>query len=206
MKSTTLESVHTWSVWQADKRIDFNGFLWTRPTGGLLVDPMPLTDDQRAFLDERGRAQRILLTNADHLRAAGELKGALGAEVLAPAADRERFGEQASLVDVWFEDALPGELGELTQLAPLRGGKGPLEPAVYLREERAWLFGDLVRSHVSGRLMLLPEAKTSDRAQLIADVRALAGPPVEAVLLGDGDSLFRGAQAAWDELQAALQA
>ena len=61
-----------------------------------------------------------------------------------------------------------------------------------------------MRSHVSGRLMLLPEAKTTDRPQLTADVKALAGPGVDAVLLGDGDSLFRGAAEAWDELQASL--
>jgi len=204
MKTTALDHVHTWPVWQADKRIDFNGFLWTRPAGNLLVDPMPLSDDQRAFLDERGGAARILVTNADHLRAAPELKDTLGAELLAPQGDRERFGEHASLVDHWFDDALPGELGELAELRLLRGGKGPVEPALYLTAERAWLFGDLVRSHVSGRLMLLPEAKCTDRPQLTADVKALAGPGVDAVLLGDGDSLFRGAAEAWDELQASL--
>ncbi len=204
MKTTALEHVHTWPVWQADKRIDFNGFLWTRPKGNLLIDPMPLTDDQRAFLDERGGAARILVTNADHLRAAPELKAALGAELLAPQGDRERFGEHAPLIDHWFDDVLPGELAALAEVRPLRGGKGPVEPALYLTAERAWLFGDLVRSHVSGRLMLLPEAKSTDPAQMAADVRALAGHEVDAVLLGDGDSLFRGAAEAWAELQASL--
>lgn len=204
MKSTLLPQLFTWSAYQADRRIDFNGFFWSRPAGGLLIDPMPLAAEQLEFLSERGGAAAILLTNADHLRAAPELKERLGARVLAPEPDRERFGEHAALVDEWFGGTLPGALGEAASVATVRGGKGPGEAVLYLREERALLFGDVVRSHVSGRIHLLPDEKLADRAAVADSLRELQELPVEAVLLGDGDSLFRGAGEAWRELLASL--
>jgi len=209
MKNTVLEQVFTWGVWQTERRIDFNGFLWTRPAGGVLIDPMPLTDAERGCLEGHGGAACILVTNADHMRAAPTLAGELGARILAPAVDRERFGTEARHVDEWFTEELPSPLAEHAELAWLRGGKCPAEPALYLREERALFFADLVRSHESGRLRLLPDEKLSDRPALEADLRSLAlglpgGDELQAVLLADGDSLFTGAAGAWGELLASL--
>ena len=55
----------------------------------------------------------------------------------------------------------------------LGGGKSEAEPAFVIEPMRAAIFGDLVRSHESGRLRLLPDPKLSDRERAIADVRAL---------------------------------
>lgn len=205
MKSTRLPGLHYSAVYQPDRRIDFNGFFWECEGGNLLIDPMPLPPDQLAYVLERGGARWILVTNADHLRAAPELADELGAEIVAPEAEHERFGARSGCVKHWFEDraTLPGDLGRAIDVRWLGGGKSEREPAFVLEPLGAILFGDLVRSHESGRLRLLPEPKLSDPGRAAADVRAL-GADYRAVLLGDGDCIFLGAREALEELQSSL--
>jgi hypothetical protein len=138
------------------------------------------------------------LTNADHLRAAPELKAEFGARLAAPACERERLGAAAAEVDLWLapDAELPAELGEVLAVHWVRGGKSELEAAFELRALDALVFGDIVRSHVSGELRLLPDPKLSDRAAAAADLAPLLARTWRAVLLGDGDSLFRDADGA----------
>lgn len=207
MKSTILEGLSTWGAWQPDRRIDFNGFHWRRPDGGVLIDPMALSDDRLERLVELGGARWTLVTNADHLRAAPELRERLGAEIWAPAGDRERFGEHAEHVDGWFKSAsdLPASLRSDVEVHAIRGGKSPVEIAFHLRPLRALLFGDVVRSHESGVLRLLPDPKIANRERVVSDLRPLAELDVEAVLLGDGDSLFVGGGHAFRAFVAGLR-
>ena len=191
MKNTRLDGLYYWARYQADRKIDFNGFYWKRADGGLLIDPMPLEADEIAQIEELGGAKQILISNADHLRAAPELKERLGASVLAPAKDRERFAEHASCVDHWYEDA--GGLPDGVDVRWIRGGKSPVEPLFHLTALNALVFADVVRSHVSGALMLLPGAKLQDRSAVVESLGCLAEFEPEAILLGDGDCLFRGA-------------
>ncbi len=202
VKKTILPGVSYWSRYQADRGIDFSGFHWQREGGGVLVDPMEMSEFEAAALRERGGARWILLSNFDHLRATAQLKRACDAKVAAPAGERERFGPGAELVDTWFESQadLPEDLRESVDIHVLRGGKSAIEAAFFLRGPDALLFGDLVRSHVSGALCLLPEPKIADRAAVIESLRPLRDVPARAILLGDGDCLFRGAREALGEL------
>jgi len=202
MKTTRLPGVRYWGQYQPDRHIDFNGFHWSSPAGGVLIDPMPIDDDGVAELREAGGVAWILVTNKEHLRAAPELKATFGAALLAPAEERERLGEDAAHVDGWFSTTqdLPAELQPHVDVIPLRGGKSPMEPAFYLKPLQALYFADLVRSHVSGELRLLPDPKIQDRAQVLVSLREVAALPVQAVLLGDGDGLYRGADEALNEL------
>ena len=204
MKKTKLNGLYYWGRLQADRQIDFNGFYWAREGGGVLIDPMEMSADERALLDQLGGAQSIILTNFDHLRATEELKTALGLEVWAPAAERERFGQAAAVIDHEYTAAsgLPGELE--IEAFEMRGGKSEVEMALYLKPLKALLFGDVVRSHESGVLRLLPDPKVADRALLVQSVKALADLPLEAVLLGDGDSHYYRADQAFAEFLAEL--
>jgi len=202
MKTTVLDGLYTWGRFQPDRGIEFNGFLWVRDGGNVLFDPMPLDADERALLDERGGARWIVVTNADHLRASVELADELGAELVAPAEERERLGEAAERVDAWYGAGapLPPELADDVEVHELRGGKSAVEMALYLRPLRALLFGDVVRSHASGRLQLLPDPKLADRGRVVESLAALRPLEVRAVLLGDGDSFFYRAGEAFSEL------
>lgn len=199
MKSTILQGLRYWSVYQPARCIDFNGFAWQRPDGKtLLVDPMPLDDAQIAGLND---VDWILLTNADHLRAAKELAAELGASIAAPDCDREALADAG--VTAWFgpDQDLPGALSDHLDVHWIHGGKTPAEAALRLRSLDAVLFGDAVRSHVSGALRLLPDEKVQDAARLRADVAEIAAREAEAVLLGDGDCIFHGATAALRSLR-----
>jgi hypothetical protein len=202
MKNTRLEGLSYWGRYQADRHIDFNGFHWNSPVGGLAIDPMDLDAEGVSGLTERGGVRWILVTNAEHLRATPALKETFGALVLAPTEERQRLGDGAATVDGWFEKTgdLPEDLQQVLELYPLRGGKSPMEPALYLKPLQALYFADLVRSHESGRLRLLPDPKIADRAAVLASLRALEGLPVNAVLLGDGDGIYNGAASALVEL------
>jgi hypothetical protein len=86
----------------------------------------------------------------------------------------------------------------------LYGSKTPGELALLL-EETTLITGDLVRAHRAGSLMILPEAKLQDRSAAVASVQRLAHlNTVEAILVGDGWSLFRDGHAQLQELAAAL--
>ncbi len=202
MKITKLEGLHVWHEFQADRGIDFNGYFWKSSAGGVLIDPMPLTKDEIQKIQDAGGVRWILVTNAEHLRAAPALKDVFGASVLAPSQEMGRLGEGAAHIDAWFEGQsdLPGDLGECLAVYPLRGGKSPVEPALYLKPLQALYFADVVRSHVSGALRLLPDEKLADPKLVAESLRALADLPLEAVLLGDGDSIYNGAREAFGTL------
>ena len=192
MKKTLLPGLSYWGVYQEDRHIDFNGFFWRHPDGGILIDPMPLDDARCAELDEAGGVATILISNADHLRAALELKERFSATLLAPTVDRARFAAAADSVDAWFESA--DELPSGIDVHWVRGGKSEAEPCFVLRELNAIFFADVVRSHVSGQLMLLPDAKLTDRAAVIESLGFLRETEFDAILLGDGDPILRGAR------------
>ena len=200
MKATRVPDLFFWSVYQPDRRIDFNGFYLCRSAGGVLIDPMPLAEESMAWLaDQPGGVAWIVLTNADHLRDAIAMRERLNARIVAPAGDRSLLQDCA---DDWYGSGLPlpDSLAASIDVYWLRGGKTDAEAVLHLRSMQALLFGDAVRSHESGVLRLLPEAKIVDREQLVADLCALRDLEFEVVLLGDGDSLFTGAAEAFQVL------
>jgi uncharacterized cupin superfamily protein len=200
MKKTILEGLYLWSAFQPERGIDFNGFLWVRPDGGnVLIDPLPLDEARTAFVREKGGARWILITNADHWRATEALRGAFGAEVCAPAAEKERLARDGRRADHIFDGAggLPAALRDEVVVLPVRGGKTAGEVALYLKPLHALVFGDVVRSHASGRLTLLGDDKLSDKAAVVESLRRAIPLPFEAVLVGDGDCVFQDAREAF---------
>jgi hypothetical protein len=202
MKNTRLEGLSSWSEFQTDRGIDFNGYHWKTPAGGILIDPMPLSEGQQAKLKERGGVRWIVITSAEHLRAGPALKAAFDAQIVAAKSEQDRMGEGAQAVDHWFESSadLPADLDAHLQYFPLEGGKSPMEPALHLKSIGALYFGDVVRSHVSGVLRLLPDEKLRDKDRVQVCLRAMADLTPQAILLGDGDSLYTGAQQAFADL------
>jgi hypothetical protein len=204
MKTTRLEGLSTWAEFQAERGIDFNGYHLASAAGGILIDPMPLTPEQQTRVKERGGVRWIVITSAEHLRAGPALARVFDAQVLAAGHEKGRLGEQAQQVDQWFETTsdLPAELQPHLEVLPLRGGKSPMEPALHLKNLQALYFGDVVRSHVSGVLRLLPPEKMSDAFEVQRSLLGLASMAPEAILLGDGDSLYTGAADAFERLLA----
>jgi hypothetical protein len=198
MKRLHRPDLFTWSVYDEGQRVDFNGFLWTRAGGNVVIDPVALADHDRRHLAELGGAAFVVLTNSSHVRAAREVAAETGAALLGPAGERGGFPVPC---ERWLSDGdepLPGLV-----VRELHGSKTDGELALVLEDTTA-VFGDLVRAHQAGSLMLLRREKLRDPARALESVRRARKlhPRIEHVLVGDGWCAFRNGGALLDELLA----
>ncbi len=201
MKRLHRPDLFTWSVYDETQQVDFNGLLWRRDGGNVVVDPVPLAPADERHLAELGGAAWILITNSSHVRAGRELAARAGARLLGPAGERGAFPVAC---ERWLRDGdepFPGLV-----VRELRGSKTEGELALVLDGTTA-IFGDLVRAHQAGALMLLRRDKLRDPAAAVESVRRFRAlhPRVEHVLVGDGWSAFRNGGALLDELLAAAR-
>src|SRR3954462_13246917 len=98
LKRMHRRDLFSWSSYSEKLDIDFNGFLWVREGGNVLIDPLPMTAHDGAHFERLGGARSIVLPNSARVRAAAVLPGA---QVAAPAAEREGFPLRA---DRWLKD------------------------------------------------------------------------------------------------------
>jgi hypothetical protein len=185
MKSLHRPDLFAWSRFDEARNIDFNTFVWVRPDGNVVFDPLPVSSHDIAHLRSLGRTAWIVVTNSDHVRSAHELAGSLGAKIAAPA------GEQGIIdlaVDRWLADG--DELVPGLRAYAMNGSKTPGELAFHVAPDTV-VTGDLVRSHRPGHLHLLAPDKLTNAAAALASARRLAEiPGVTAVLVGDGWCVF----------------
>lgn len=199
MKKLHRSDLFSWADFDEARDVDFNSVLWVRDGGNVVFDPMPQRAHDRAHLTSLGPLAWIVITNSDHIRDAEALAAATGAKIAAPAAER---GAEGLTADAWLTDG--DVLVEGLTTVALSGSKTPGELA-FILEGSTLITGDLVRAHRAGSLMILPDAKLTDRAAAVASVRRLAAlPDIEAVLVGDGWPIFRGGGAALAALAAGL--
>jgi glyoxylase-like metal-dependent hydrolase (beta-lactamase superfamily II) len=191
MKRMHRSDLFAWSVYSEKLDIDFSGYAWIREGGNVLIDPPPMTPHDLEHLTKLGGAKWIILSNSDHVRGAAELAPKFGAQLVGPAAERETFPLPCQRWLSDGEEVVPG-----LWAFELDGSKTPGELALVL-EETTLICGDLLRSHRAGSLMLLlPEQKLADRGRALASIARLAArlPRLEAILVGDGFSIYREGQ------------
>ena len=195
MKNLHRPDLFTWSRFDEARDVDFNAFFWRRDGGNVAIDPLALSDHDRAHIESLGGIAVIVVTNSDHLRATEALRRQFSAEVVGPAGERDRF---EIAIDRWIEDGdsiVPGLVARA-----LDGSKTPGELALLL-EDTTLITGDLVRAHRAGALMMLPPAKLSDPAKAEESVRRLLEwEKVDTVLVGDGWHFFGGAREEMERL------
>jgi glyoxylase-like metal-dependent hydrolase (beta-lactamase superfamily II) len=202
MKRLHRPDLFTWSSYDETQGVDFNGFVWKREGGNVVVDPVPLAPADERHLAELGGAAWIVITNSSHVRAARELAAATGAQVLGPAGERERFPIHC---ERWLADGDEPFAGLVVR--ELHGSKTDGELALVL-DETTVVFGDLVRAHRAGALMFLRLEKLRDPGRAVASVRQLRTlhPRIAHVLVGDGWCAFRNGGVLLDELLAGADA
>ena len=188
MKRLHRPDLFTWSCFDESRDIDFNSVAWIRPDGNVLIDPLPLSEHDRAHLQRLGGAALVIVTNGDHTRAAEAIAKEFGAALQGPRAEREGF---PLACERWLGDGdepVPG-----LRVFELHGSKTPGELALVL-DGTTLITGDLIRAHAATTLHLLPEAKLTDRAQAVASIKRIADtcPQIDTVLVGDGWPLFHG--------------
>jgi hypothetical protein len=202
MKRLHRPDLFTWSVYDVGQQVDFNGFLWKRDGGNVVIDPVPLAEHDWTHLAELGGAAWVVLTNSSHVRAAREVALRTGAQLLGPAGERDAFPVPCAR---WLADGDEPVRGLVVR--ELHGSKTDGELALVLEEATA-VFGDLVRAHQAGALMLLRREKLRDPPRALESVRRLRSlhPRVEHVLVGDGWCAFRNGGVLLDELLGASSA
>lgn len=195
MKQLHRADLYGWSRFDPGRNIDFHSVLWRRPEGNVVIDPLPLSEHERARLEELGGAQHIIVTNSDHVRATADLAVQSEARTYGPRGERDSFPLRC---DQWLGDGDTVVEG-LVALA-LDGSKTAGELALLL-EGSTLITGDLVRAHAGGRLDALPEGKLRDRVAARRSLERLAAMRgIVAVLPGDGWPMFRDGHSALEDL------
>jgi glyoxylase-like metal-dependent hydrolase (beta-lactamase superfamily II) len=181
------EGVWMWSVYSEEKELDFNGYLiQTGPNDSIIVDPPcagpEVLDGMTPFPDPR----LIIITNRDHERAAADFKARFGIPVLAPEQDAPLMTLQP---DRTYRDGenFPGGW----RAVHLENQKSPGESALYNPERKLLLLGDALIGKPFQQLSMLPDDKYADKQAALRGLQRLAGLEVEAVLVCDGDPVFR---------------
>ena len=188
MRKTVVPGVWSWSRWQPDRGLDFNGFFVETPEGNLVVDPIEPDDQTLAELRERGVAA-VLVTNRDHERSTAAVVAATGAHVIASALDAPLL---AHGVD---RTVVPGEVVFGWTVVGLDGFKTAGEIALYEKARRTAIVGDALCGTPAGALTLMPDAKLADPNRAALSARALLMYSVDHLLVGDGTCVFGNAHA-----------
>lgn len=188
---TLMPNVRIWSIWSAEKQIDFNGTLIQKPGQKVLIDPVPMTPEQVAACREGGAPSAIIITNKDHRRAAPELKAAFGGiPIYAPEADRDLIDGP---VDETFRDGdeLPGDLLAIHLLHM----KSPGETALFRAAGLGLvILGDALWGKPAGSVTLLPPAKVPDPVAAKRSLARLLEKTFDVLMVGDGAPIARNAK------------
>lgn len=177
-----LSGIHSWSVFNEARGIDFNGFFVQAPAGNVLIDPPTLRPEDEEEIERLGLPGAILLTNKDHVRMARECRDRFGAQIGISALDAPLIEFRP---DFTFKDgdALPGSFVAVH----VPGNKSPGETALLHPEGGGTLIlGDALIGKPSGDLTLLPPEKYADPARARAGLRRLLEYPFRSILIGDG--------------------
>ena len=189
MKAIACPDFYSWSIFSQERQIDFNGHLWVRQEGNILIDPVPMEAADLEQFDELGGAAWIVLTNRDHEREAAFFHRRTGARIAAHRADAELF---SLAVDRRLDDG--EEIVAGLRAIHLEHGKSPGEIALYWPALRLVLAGDLIVGAPLGRISLLADAKLADPPRAALGLRRVLRLDFDGLLMGDGHSILQGAR------------
>ena len=189
MKQLIFNDIYSWSIFSEMRQVDFNGHLWVRPEGNILIDPVPMIDSDLNQFDKLGGASLIVLTNSDHEREAEFFRRRTRADIVIHEADGDALEVRPNRQIIDREEIVPG-----LQAIHLRYGKSPGEIALYFPEKRAVLSGDLVVGAPIGSLTLLSDEKLENPPKAALELRKILGLQFDVILVGDGHSILQNAR------------
>ena len=185
VKQLHRSDLFSWSVFNEERNIDFNGTLWLRPSGNILIDPLPFTGHDINHLESLGGAAHVIITNSDHVRDAAEIVLLTGAKCWGPFAEKHDFPISC---DGWLSEEEQPIKG--IEVFCLNGSKTPGELALLI-DEKTLVTGDLIRAHEGGHLRMLPADKLQNHALALESIKRMASiASIQAVIPGDGWPIF----------------
>ena len=197
MQRTCVDGVAMWSRWQAGRRLFFNSYFLRGRDENLIVDPLPLDDDDAAEILAFGGAAWIVVTNRDHEREAEATARRFGAKV---AASRPDADEMSVHVDRLVSDG--DEIGSAMAIA-LDGQKTSGEFALHLPWRQTAIVGDALRGDPAGSLRMTPDDRLIDPASAARSLCRLRAAHPRHLLVGHGTPIF---DRAYEAITACLEA
>ena len=186
MKLLHKDNLFCWSEFNEDRNIDFHSYLWVRPEGNVVFDPLPLSSHDEDHLKSLGTVTHIIISNSDHIRNTEKLAEMTGALVWGPAGEASSFPIRCAK---WLNEG--DEVLEGLDVYSLSGSKTKGELS-FLIEGDTLITGDLVRAHSGGKLCMLPDVKLLNIGEARSSVKRLATiQGIKAILPGDGWPIFR---------------
>ena len=194
------EDIYTWSVFNEEKQLDFNGLYLKTEHKPILIDPPPPSPADLEEMEFLGKPHRIYLTNKHHTRNAATLRERFGARVFIHEDDAPLMEIS---VDGTFSD---GELLENEfEVIWIPDAKTPGECAFYWKKNSTLIVGDAIIGKPEGSLSMLPDEKFKDPAAARQGLSVFRGIDFEKLLVGDGFSIFSNAKQALNEFLTKVQ-
>lgn len=183
------EGLYTWSQFNDEKQLDFNGIYLNNGHKAVLIDPPVLSEEDRKEIEVFGRPHRIYLSNKHHTRNSAVLRAHFHCHLYIHEDDAPLMEIP---VDGTFSD---GELLE-DQLEVIRipDAKTPGECAFYWKKNGALIVGDALIGKPAGGLSLLSDEKFKDPQAFRKGLLVLRGLDYDTLLVGDGTPLLSGAR------------
>lgn len=178
-----------WSVFNERRQIDFNGHLWVREEGNVLIDPVPMISSDLEQLNDFGGAKYIVITNKDHERDTKAFRDRYRAEVVSHCDDASQIETVVDRTIVDGEQIVPG-----LQAVQLRYGKSDGEIALYFSNKHTIVAGDLLVGAPIGQFSLLMDSVLKDPPAAALELRKLLALDFDAIVVGDGHSVMYDAR------------
>lgn len=177
-----LDGVRIWHFYEEAIKAEMYGTAVFAVDGWVLIDPVELVPEAMNFFKKRGPVAAVVLTNANHWRAASQFREWFSAPVLV---HPDAVGELPETPDGVLT---PGRLvGGSLSVVELPGA-GPGEIALFDARGRLHLGDALVNLESTG-LAILPEKYCQDHSLLRRSLRKLLELPLNFVTFAHGKPL-----------------
>ena len=197
MIKETLPGIFSWSEYNEEKKLDFNGLLIIGKGESVIIDPPGLAKDDEAelknIIDSHSSCplKGVLLTNVHHERASSLLKDKFSVPVWVNNLDKEALETSNDKTFIGGDTLFCG-----IQAIQLEHQKSPGETAFYIADQKIMILGDALIGKFPGQLNMLPPEKYQDPEKAKAGLNQLLEYDFETLLVGDGSSILKGAKEA----------
>lgn len=190
MMKPLLPGIWQWAWFSDEKQIHFNGLLLTIGEHKILIDPPPMTVEDKMQCRRGEPVDYILVTNRDHARESGTLKQEFDCKLFVPEADA---GEMDVSADKTYKDGelLPGGIWAIH----LQDQKSPGESALFVQQGKGiMIVGDALIGREPGTVTMLPSEKYADSMKAKVALQRLTKYNFDTLLVGDGTNIMTGAK------------
>jgi len=191
-----LPKVYSWSEFDEEKQLNFNGHFVVHNGESVIIDPPNLSD--KGLRELKGLVainistpvKAILLTNVHHDRLSQELKKIFPIPIYINELDQPLLDFKSDKTCKEGDQLFCG-----IRVVHIPDQKSPGESAFYIEDRKILIVGDALIGKVPGEVNLLPPDKYKDVSKAKAGLNVLRGLNFESLLVGDGHSILKDAKA-----------